>query len=772
MTKLRWKIILVILCGWMVRMEAQNMKDIVPLINDDDFGIIRTGEDLYRIGTGNGDYFFKNNNGQPALPFRTLTVLMPHSAVFADLSVDYEMELVQEGIRIGDGYKVITTGDRREIYPTVSRDTVFSGHYPEKIAAFNFSQVQRGYTYFYFTFSPFYYDTGTRSLYRIRNPELHITYRLDNQDKSPVRPVQNLISASRKIVNPEDYDRFYPVNTARPKKAAGDEIDYLIITSKELRDAFAPLLEWKYQKGLRTHIVTLDEIYSAYDEPTPQLEIKRYLYDQYLDHNLKWVLLGGDQNVVPVQYCYGYVDENLQDNTIPTDLFYACFDKRFDWNSYQDNRVGEIFRDANDVLPEIYISRIPVRTTDDVKVFVDKTLRYEKAPPVDELFEKMLLVGVKSYTAWDNMSDNHHRSEIMFRKYIEQRWNGTKKGYYDTGTDFPGGESYDVSASNLISRLNEGYGFFHFAGHGNSLAYMMEDGPSFSIVDASSLHGSGMSVMLSTTCDVNAFDLADPCLSEVFLRNPDGGCVAFFGSSRYGLEIINESANLGPSFQFNAKFFELLFSEPHRSGTNSFAFIANTAKTNFADHGAYWYLMYALNPMGDPELPLYTRIPLEFNNVRIFRWGENLTVNTGGVPGCRISLTGGTEGSGFRQVADDVSWQSFSDCPVPCTITITKPGYIPYVRQAGSLTGTHPDISSFVRIYPNPASSFVNVGFSLPEGSFSVLDMRGVTLLEGKLIQGVNHISLENLPDNFYILRVRTPQGTGQFKLIRNSSEE
>lgn len=384
----------------------------------------------------------------------------------------------------------------------------------------------------------------------------------------------------------------------------------------------------------------------------------------------------------------------------------------------------------------------------------------------------MLLAGVKSSNIWNNMSDSHIRSEYMFSKYISQIWNGTKYGYYDTGTDFPGGADYNVSAVNLIHQLNEGYGFSHFAGHGNRESYTMETGLPFSINEASVLSGSSLGIMLSTSCLINAFDSQDPCLSEAFMRNPDGGCVAFFGSSRNGLYIDEETENLGHSFRINAKFFELLFGEQTHTGTNSFAAIANLAKTSFVGDGnsgsaSYWYLLYAINPMGDPELPLYSRNPEEFKDIRLSCHGNSLTVSTGGLPGCRICVLGSDPGTVYHQVANDVFFYSFYDFPLPCQVIITKPGYVPYIHNVETITGINGEISSFVHIYPNPASDFLNIDFMLQEGILYIFDLSGNQLIKKDLTEGVNTIPLELLGEGVYIIKIHTSQGVGQFKLIK-----
>ena len=191
-------------------------------------------------------------------------------------------------------------------------------------------------------------------------------------------------------------------------------------------------------------MVTLDEIISTYDDSTIQLKIKRCLFDHYINHNLRWVLLGGDHDIVPVQRCYTkiyYGGMEYIDESVPTDLFYACFDQRFDWNSLVDSKIGEAYKDGHDVIPDIYISRIPVRNREHIRTFVRKTMAYELETPTMNFAGKMLLSGVKSWSSWDGKSDNHHRSEVMFNKNVVKDWTGIKTGFFDTGTDIVRGPS-------------------------------------------------------------------------------------------------------------------------------------------------------------------------------------------------------------------------------------------------------------------------------------------------------------------------------------------
>ena len=761
---------IVLLMGSLIDTAAQHSLDQKLLFDREQFNLVESAEGAYRIYASDPDYFYQDEPGKPSLPCRSVKILVPAGAELLNYQFSTEKELLQRDIILDSDYPVFPVSVPLNINRDLPSDSNNAEQVPGKAVEFHSSQTMRGYTYFCFTVSPFIYEADQNLLYLVSKLELKLEYTLDPQEPAPLRHGDDVISTlKQQVLNPEALESFYPAKSFSIQKSEIGNLDYLIVTSSELKNSFKPLVEWKFRKGLKAEIITLEEIFSDYEGPTDQLKIKRCLHDYYIKRNLKWVLLGGDHDIVPIQRCYGVVNEDIDDNTIPTDHFYACFDKNFDWNATVDERIGEPHIDYVDVLPEIYISRIPVRNPDHVQTFVRKTLEYEQDPPRKNFAEKMLLSGVKSWNIWENKSDNHHRTEYMYRKYVHSNWYGKKYDFYDTGSSFPDGDQYDVSAQNLTQQLNEGYGIFHFAGHGNRTSLLMETGAIFSTRESSELKHHGSGIMLTTTCDINAFDDPDQCLSESFLLNPDGGCTALFGSSRLGLGRPDTLANLGPSYKYNGKFLEYLFSDIFTPGSRSFGAIATAAKASFSGNGTggYWYLQYALNAMGDPELPIYTKDPSEFDNVKIFRWGNKLRVNTGGVDNCRISLTGKNPEEGFQSVVDGVGYHTFQEVPGQFQVTITKPNYVPYRYRYGMLTGLNDEIEGNIRVYPNPAIEKLHLDLHfLQEARFMIYDLNGRMVLEGKLVYGQNQVPVNEISSGVYILQVNHESGTESLKIF------
>lgn len=224
------------------------------------------------------------------------------------------------------------------------------------------------------------------------------------------------------------------------------------------------------------------------------------------------------------------------------------------------------------------------------------------------------------------------------------------------------------------------------ATHGWQTTWSMETGSSYSSTNATNLTNQKKSIIITMACNTNAFDNAkytsDPCLSEAFLRNPDGGCVLYWGSSRYGWGYASKSTSLGPSFQYNAQFFKTLFTGEPTVQPFKFGAVATISKSYFipssSSYSATRWLQFSLNAIGDPELSIYTDNPSEFSSASVTQSGATVTVTTGGVSGCTIVLTSVDFGATNFDIEKNVSSATFSNVDYPYYVTITKHNYIPF----------------------------------------------------------------------------------------------
>ena len=775
MKRLSYHAMVVLLCFNFVNSLSQHTESIELSQKKDNFTLLHTGNNKYIVHSLGAEYYYIDNSDLPALPAKKISVLVPNGSELIDYQFSFKSEVIEDEILIDHSPVIMPT---IPIKRNPEDEFIYKDIYPEKSIQFSTATIQRGYTQFNFTFIPFIYDGIRKELNFITELDLEVVYNINPKKISSIHPDEDIaLSIKQNIANPKAIDRFYPLDVTSQNKKSGGNVDYLIITNEYLKNDFTPLLHWKIRKGLNVEIITLEEIEQKYDESSIQLKIKKCLFDYYNIGGLKWALLGGDQDIIPVQYCYSKITfekSDFEDN-IPTDLFYACFDHRFDWNSFYNEKIGEMFFDGHDITPDIFLTRIPVNTRQDVKAFVEKTLRYENHPAQNTYNDKMLFAGVKLWSSWEGKSDSHHRSDLIFDTYVNMKWKGEKLSFYDTGTDFLQGSDYQVTSGNLSDRMNEGFGYFHFTGHGNNQYWVMEAGKAFNVDDATNLTNKASGIVMTNACNVNAFDISEPSLSEALLRNPNGGCIAFFGSSRYGFGNPEPSNMLGASLKYNANFMKYLFSED-QSYSKSFGQIASSVKsgfsTNSSTNGVFNYLLYSINPMGDPELPLYVGKLKTFNNIRLYKMGNSLHVNTGGIENGKICITSLNLKDGYQEVAKNVSHHEFQDIPEEFQVTITAPDYIPYIYVSGALTGANANIRSMIKVYPNPANEYLRVNFNLSGGHLQIHDITGKLLKELIISHGSNHINISDLPDGLLILNFTSKNGKARFKIVKSQDTQ
>ncbi|MCM1347851.1 MAG: C25 family cysteine peptidase [Firmicutes bacterium] len=529
----------------------------------------------------------------------------------------------------------------------------------------------------HFLVCPFLYDAADKNLYFISSIKLRITLNTPEFGTlSYNHPMCNLNMDMVKsmIINSADSFDIAPVN---PRQDS--DIDYIIITNRELAPSFKELAMWKTQKGIRTEIKTVEDIYETYCEPTPQLKIKRCLYDYYQNHNLKYALLGGDDTIVPVQLVKGISTLN---EFIPADNFYSCFDSCFNWDKNDNGIAGEFISGNNsdgvDFLQCISLSRLPVRSVSDVMNFLKKLLRYEMDPLSAQWNNSILFSGHVLITVHDGRSDAQIKGMHMYETYIKPYWDGKCVNFFDTHTDIANG-NYKLNKVHMEEQLSKGYSFVDIITHGSPKSWRLGPSPypdslMYHYGNAGSVISSGFTVILTIACLTNAFDDkdTDPCLSEAFIRNPDSGVVAYFGSSRNGW--IGEIDSIWPSLLYESYFYKYLFSK----SSSNFATLSNLTKyaliQNTYSEKHYNYLQFGLNPVGDPEMQLFTSTPKVLGHDVISFSQDTLFVDAG-EPDCRICVSNlHIDGGTLFDVRENIQTATFNNLPQQFSICITKPG--------------------------------------------------------------------------------------------------
>lgn len=612
-------------------------------------------------------------NEAPGLPLLATSVIIDANTDYVSSNVVIKKKILKSNVIVEPAPLPVKISDT--LYDSVNHKKTYYTNdiYPDNSCKYITTSHWKDFNVMHFLTCPFIYDSTNKILYFIESMELDIELSGTQSNKNLEH---NIITSTmiKSFVKNSDAIDISGIERAMPK-SSDEKIDYIIITNKELKSSFEPLAIWKTTKGIKTSIITIDEIASKYTGTDEQVKIKKCIYDLFENNSLKYVLLGGDDKIVPVRGCYGKITNSTTDKTIPTDLYYACFSGDFEWDGNHNNIFGEI-DDNIDLAQSVFVSRAPVKTKYDTDAFVNRVISYEKEP----LYNDNILMCAKNSFAKDTI-EFEIGSNSLYTKYIKPYWNGMMYRFHESASDFDTTSKYEFNPNNLKNQLAKGYSFVNVNLHGLQTYWDMESYGHYTSAHGKSQSNVAHTIITTIACFTNAFDISshgseDPCLSESFIRNPTSGVVAYLGCSRYSW---GTSKGLGASHDYNAQFYKNLFSDTFED--KNFGVIVAAAKSakiaSCGNYNTYRWIQFGLNPIGDPEMPIFISTPKKFDDVKFACGMTGLSIDTG-VDNCRICVTDEVDhGEGYFEVFDNVQCVTTSNLPDECTICITKQGYIP-----------------------------------------------------------------------------------------------
>lgn len=656
-------------------------------IEKDSVGKVSITSDKIVIG-------YSDNTSLPALPSKGIAVALPADSRFGSCSfVATSKVLIHSNVYVLPNPKAVVIGE------TIPADSIVmpdygSALYPDVALSHSYDIYTDKTTIVNFSFCPFEYDAATGNLSFIQSGELTVTY-TDGLDcnflKTRFDEADERYFAETVIDYPSEDGMVATVSADNNIAIAPiSDPEYLIVTNNELKNSFQKLADWKTVKGVPTEVVTVEEIEGTLSGADLPLSIKAYLRGRYIkSKKLQYVLLGGDDTVIPVRYCYGAATNDTT-NILVTDLYYGCLSGEFEWDSNNNGIYGEP-ADSIDLSIQLNVSRLPVRTPVDVNSYVNKLVKYEgpRKHLGNQPIDRFLICGVKAFA--NPMLSNVYAMYNNLSSLVDSLWNGNIVRFMDNNTDFEGGADYDLSANNLHERLSSGYRFMTMFSHGRQTCWEIENGEMYTSNLASSLNSNFNSLITTIACHTNAFDCAtygemaldsDPCLSEAFIRNPFNCVIAYLGASREGLA---SNRGLGASFSYDREFYSTLFSNvcPY----NNFSRVVAATKRKMANvlfnprgnikTDNYW-VHFCLNPVGDAEVPIYTNFPLEQNEPTFSMISNDVLSVTVDNEECRIAISGASDsGKSFYGVSNrgSASFSGFDKRSM--YVSISRPGYRP-----------------------------------------------------------------------------------------------
>ncbi|MCW5777411.1 MAG: hypothetical protein KIS87_13325 [Phycisphaeraceae bacterium] len=258
--------------------------------------------------------------------------------------------------------------------------------------------------------------------------------------------------------------------------AAWAEDGLLVVAPRELAGALGEFVEFKRER-LATTLVTLEDALAAGEGVDDAERLKRYLFGRWREGGVRYVLLVGDADVMPVRYMVldRWTEPAFHYAFYPSDLYYADLAKRDgsfeDWNGRTDgfhaHYFGEVRGETNkddpinfdgvDYRPEVGLGRWPVSTPEEARLVAAKTMRHERAVERGE-GEWLGRAGLVMVGGW---VDARPRFEAV-RARLEPVWH-MERMYYEGG-------AYGVAEPTepgVVDLINSGVRLVLHAGHGN-----------------------------------------------------------------------------------------------------------------------------------------------------------------------------------------------------------------------------------------------------------------------------------------------------------------
>jgi hypothetical protein len=245
---------------------------------------------------------------------------------------------------------------------------------------------------------------------------------------------------------------------------AATPLPYVIVTDQSLATAFQPLADAHTSAGLIAEVHTLQEIRAAYPIARDDAErIRNYLKDTFATRGLRFVLLGGDDPLIPIRRAS--LQTVIGPILLPTDQYYACLGGT--WNADGDSLWGEQPQDSVSLLPDLAIGRAPVTTVPEAQAFVAKSIAALAAQNGSAPISALLAAA--------NRTVDYAATFVNLIPILQSRPNTHIERLYRNTLDWPGSDLLTNAA--LLDSLQQGYDLSVLAGPGGLGVFEAEPYP-------------------------------------------------------------------------------------------------------------------------------------------------------------------------------------------------------------------------------------------------------------------------------------------------------
>lgn len=662
--------------------------------------------------------------GQPAIPYIPLQIMLPMGHQFEavshlqrDTSRMMQVDRIAPAVAqqpMNNAFTVATEVDEA-LYQT---DALFPAEEYKVLG----TQYQNGYALLIINWYPYRYNPvqGTIEWNETISFELETQFHqttYDHQNAFLLSGDAGLRKLNSSVIERQNVSTYRKTTTASSRSLVTPTEPYkmIIISSTQTQSFLDDFVDWKISHGITPKVYLTEEIYTEYDGEDNAAKVRNFIIDAYTTWSstatpLEYVILAGDDEIVPLRGCYGKVGNTI-DNVIPTDIYFSNLDG--DWNADGDNIYGEVTDDP-DYLPEVAIGRFPAETEVEFANILMKHSYYTE----NNTYSNDIV-----YFYGENLNNNpltwggDYKDEIQ--PLIPAGFHINK--LYDREGTF--------STNTVKNSINQGLGIINHMGHCNETHLFGQNNG-----HVATYTNTEYGFAYSQGCYPAAFDEATSNEAEAVGENiviSEHGLYAFVGNTRYGWYA--PGSTNGASQPYDIKFFEGLFTQNMRELGDALVYsrleLVNEAMTS----DVMRWVHYELILFGDPSIavkdpvgnfPYIVAIDANFDDVQ----GDGDGIPN---PGERLEIFVELENEAGWEDANDVTATiSFDDDDIQLITGTVNYGAIP--------AGTTATAEPFVVELPqdvNYASYPYTVTVSAPVGTSAMFEKSYVMEFEISLYQ-------------------------------------
>lgn len=544
--------------------------------------------------------------GEPDLPYFGFSILLPEANEASSIQVRRENPVVykfSEKVAPIQPQYPFSHGVLEK--PVEASMSIYSSEsaFPKNTTKGLRTEFLCGHPIAFGAVSPFEYYPVKDELVFYREIWIDIEYKPGLQAQKALSLLKKDPFVSRRIMDSVDNKSMVP--TYRTYRDAG--IEYLMIIDAEKIGNWQPLANYYENIGMSVSMKAVSEIEASMPGIDLQEKIRNYIISIFQENPLRYVLLGGDTDVIPHRgFMVSMGDEGETDYDIPADMYYSNLDSN--WNDDMDDYWGEMME--TDLVAEVAVGRICYNNDTEISNQINKICLYQMLP-VEDAIKTASFVGE---WLWDGPT--------WGGDYMDEMIGGSNaNGYTTIGVppDWEISTLYDRTygysdawgSTQIRPFLSEGANLVNHLGH-SATTYNMR--LSNNQVSDSNITNSNYSIYFTQGCYAGSFDNRDTspgsytadCITEKY-TSVTKAAAGMIAHSRYGWGM--QGSTNGASQRYHREYIDAIFGEGiHDLGytlvdskVDNISYMTNTPVL-------YW-VCYETNLFGCPAMQIWSDTP-------------------------------------------------------------------------------------------------------------------------------------------------------------------